>query len=184
METVLLGVRIISALSSTDMIFSTLTKSTKNVGLLINCINKYDNKHVINELYKLDIENSIKNIQMFLRDIDIENEDLILKCANDLQETINKIYIEIDKIYNKIRYNNSLWILKSVRSSDCSDSLDRLKAQKIVLNDQLNIILNFSKIYNIKIKKKEIENVDIKVTENSNKKEIENQETEQYAVLT
>lgn len=157
MDTVLLGIKVLNAIGSTDVVVSSLSslnRSALNIGHLITCIGKYNNTQIVNELNKLDIENRIEVIKLLLQDIEkTENPEVIMRCVDDIQKTIDKIYVIVDKIYNAIRYNNSLWLMKTWRSDGCEIYLENLKAEKEILKERFNVLLEISRIYNIKITK-------------------------------
>ena len=153
MQAALMGIKIVSALSSTDLLMTALSRSTQNLSFLLGCINKYDHQHINLELKRIDIEMRLKIIEAFLSDIKQEDEKIIILCIESLQEIINEIHVIINKIYDKIRYNQSLYLFKSFRTVDCKKYTQRLEVLSTVLDKRFDITRDLLKLYNIRINK-------------------------------
>lgn len=74
-----------------------------------------------------------------------------MESTKSLQESIDKVYKITNKIYEDLKYNNSLWVGKSFRSYDCANYLEQLKAEKEVLKERLHEFFEIAKLYGIQL---------------------------------
>lgn len=156
MEVLSIGTMVVSTLyGGPATLISTISKTTQGVLFLMRCIEKKEGRNpnsVIAELNKMDIEATIRIVELLIKDIDKTGINVtILKCIEYIKDIIDEIYREIDKIYAKVKYNKSLWFLNSVRSYDCNQHLQNVSANEKKLRNRLDLLLNIFTIYKINV---------------------------------
>jgi hypothetical protein len=138
----------ISALIGTA---STVTSTTSSVYGLLYKIARYSGPgrtQIINSIFELDIENSIRIIDSLLREIpkDKIKSLPVIQSIDSLNEIIKTISGELKVIYERLNYNESLWIAGYWRSYDCSKNIKRLKVYNEILEKRRKILFDVLQI--------------------------------------
>lgn len=110
-------------------------------------------------IQEIDLEGKIKTTQLFLSEIKIDNDTpyTVIYCADRINDAIASIVDELNKIYQRMQYNNNIWIGSSVRAYKFHNCALRIKARLDVLDERkrslIDILLVQDKMYkNDKIK--------------------------------
>ena len=137
------------AASATASIVNSITLLSNNVFTLLNNITKKIHQtEIINLLNKTDIEATMKLLHAIIIEIPESNTNSILISLNNVKDIIKQIEEELISIHKKIEYNESLYILQSIRSYDCSLDLENITTKIMILDrrsDYLFRILRLNK---------------------------------------
>lgn len=98
-------------------------------------------KQIIQET---DLEGKIKTTQFFLSEIKIDNNTpyTVIYCANLINDAIVSIVDELNKIYQRMQYNNNIWIGSSVRAYKFHNCMLRLKARLDTLEERKKSLID------------------------------------------
>jgi hypothetical protein len=123
---------------------SALTSTSSGVYKLLYGIMRYSgpNKtNIITTIFELDIENTIRIIESLLREIpkDKINSLPVLQAIDSLHDMIKTISNELKIIYERLKYNESLWMGTYWRAYDCTNNLKRLKTYSEILDKRKKI---------------------------------------------
>jgi hypothetical protein len=128
---------LISGVSSTaksvyDLIF-TIKNRTNNGAEEI--------KQIIQDI---DLEGKIKTTQFFLSEIRIDNDTpyTVIYCADHINDAIMSIVDELNKIYQRMQYNNNIWIGSSVRAYKFHNCTLRIKARLDILEERKKSLID------------------------------------------
>jgi hypothetical protein len=98
-----------------------VTAATNGAYTMITNISKSTStgvKEVKQIIEESDLEVKIKTIQLIINDINVnENTSLALQhCIKSIKDVINDISEELEKINNRIKYNDNLWVGSAIRA--------------------------------------------------------------------
>lgn len=130
---------------------SAFTSTSSNIYNLLYSITKYTgpNKvYIINTIFKLDIENTIKVTESLLQEISKNNINSmpVLQSIDSIHSIIKTISKELKIIYEKLKYNESLWLASYWRAYDCTSNLERLKTYSEILDKRKRILFEVLQI--------------------------------------
>lgn len=127
------------SLLGTTMSLSLVNKMSttmSNVYTLVCSLSKQPSQ-VTELLHKSDIVNTIKVIEQYVKDLqssDMFHSRTMTLCLESLNEVILQIKNELDRIQFKMKYNEKIWFLSSVRKYNFRSSCERLADAIDVLN--------------------------------------------------
>lgn len=109
---------------------------------------KNDSDSIMSELNAFDIENYISIVESFLVCIDLDRATQPVQMSiYNVKRTVSEMYHELDTIYRKIKYNNSLWMMSSIRAYDCTEHIRNLKRQKQKLEERFELLMKLTKLF-------------------------------------
>ena len=104
-----------------------------------------DNEDILltNFIKEIDLISTIKIIQKFINEIEInENTSQTINlCIAELHDILKEIETEFNNIETKITYNNSLYLLKNIRSCKFTNTIKRLATYKKILDNRIDLLL-------------------------------------------
>ena len=136
----LIGISI-SALFSAHAI-NTFSHSAKQIYNVINNISLYNqSSDILIFIKNLDIEKTISLIEILIKEINIPNMSQTLKlCISNITEVVLTIEKELIEIYDKIHYNNNIWLLKKWRKWSFTSKCNTLSLYNNVLTTRYKIL--------------------------------------------
>ena len=122
---------------------TTLTTTSTSAYTLWTALSSHtgpNKKSIEKKLRELDIMNDVKIIDEILKEIPIDKLycDSIRKSVESIVDIRNKIDVDLNEIYHKLAYNESMWFFTSWRSYDCSRHLTNLERNKKIMDSRLN----------------------------------------------
>lgn len=116
-------------------------------------------KEIKQIIVETDLEVKINHVHMFLKELKLTsstpyNIQYYLHAIND---AINDIAQELEKIHYRMQYNDNLWIGSSVRSYKFHNCKIRLQSKLKHLEDRLNTLISLLSIQDKMIKNPELE---------------------------
>jgi hypothetical protein len=138
----------ISALIGTATSLSNTSSSIYTILYKITNYSGPGKTHIINTIFELDMENSIRIIDSLLKEIpkDKINSLPVIQSIDSLNDIIKTISEELKVIYQRLHYNESLWVASSLRSFDCTKNLNRLKIYNNILEKRRKILFDILQI--------------------------------------
>jgi hypothetical protein len=120
------------------------TSTTSNIYLLIKKFSTLPESQSITEyIQETDLELKLRVLDCIVRSIDIshDTEALALSICS-LKGCISEMHCILKDIDQRLQYNMSLWVIRSVRSYGFSDLYDRLKLQSMILDDRRHLLMD------------------------------------------
>jgi hypothetical protein len=135
-----------------EMVLRTIYYTSQNFISLFSNIKlesqKKDSSTIMTDLNSLDIENYISIVESFLSCIELEKASQPIHMSiYNVKRTISDMYYELDTIYKKIKYNNSLWMMPTMRSYDCTGHITNLKCLKHRLEDRFELLMKLTNLF-------------------------------------
>jgi hypothetical protein len=154
METVLSAISISAATTAATSVINSITTLSTNIYTLVSHIKLSKNIHqteIINILNKTDIEATIKLLHAFILEIPTccNNSHFIVIALTNVNNIIQSIEDELVDIKNKISYNNSLQIMTSVRSFDCTPNLENIQLKINILDRRCDYLFKTLSVFKI-----------------------------------
>jgi hypothetical protein len=160
-----------------------LSSSAQSIYGLINYIQSDDtHKELIYILESKDIETTIKILESFVNEmkIDTNTSNTVITCLKGVHNVIIKIENELLLIQEKIKWNKSLYVLKSVRSYDFTTNIARINNLLFILNNRKTLLFEIVAVSYALSKNKENNNRSIleeswimpPITDKKNEKDI------------
>jgi hypothetical protein len=121
---------------------TTITSAAKNIYDVIGGISRSktpEQSNVMDLIVSLDLEQTIKEVESLLKEIpkDKMNSKTLQLCLDGLTDILKKIEMELHRIDGMLRYNNTLWFLKTFRAYDCSQNMEKVKELSNILDKRL-----------------------------------------------
>lgn len=130
---------------------SGLTTSASNIyNLSSNIMNSRGNGS--NEIKQLiresDLERKIKSLQLLLIELNINEKSpiTIQHAVQSIKEAIKNISDELSQIYYRMKYNDNLWVVSSLRCYKFHNSYRRLNGHLIKLESRSNSLFQYLQI--------------------------------------
>jgi hypothetical protein len=118
---------------------STITGTCTSIYSLIGNLITSNSVNIINSIMKLDLEMKVRILESLIHNLRLnKHSETLSLCLTSLKECLIMIENELLLINTNIKYNNSLWILKSWRSYDFINNMAKIN----ILNDMLDIRQN------------------------------------------
>lgn len=133
---------IISNKFVTDILLNAISASSNILtGLLGNVFTKViGNNEVIECLNELDIESTIRTIEIIIKDLKKRNcSESITLCLNQLTDIIVIIEKDLSNIYEMLKFNKTCYF-PSWRSYDLTSNLKQLKVNDKILAKRFNLL--------------------------------------------
>lgn len=129
---------------------SNMISTSKNIYNIISGINSTTSTSCAMKIKSLDIEMKIRIIENMLNEISINklNSKTITLSLESLNNIISEIEKELKLIHTKTKYNNSLWLFKSLRMHDYDENIIKIKDYKHILDNRLEIFFKLLLIKN------------------------------------
>lgn len=127
--TMYLGALSLGAAASIINSISTLTLNVYSLSANIKLSKNIYHDDVKDTLIKTDLEANIKLLQSVIMDIPQyfnDNMSTIIALKN-MQENIAEIESELKNIYDKMNYNDGIYLLKNIRSYDFNKEIKKLE---------------------------------------------------------
>lgn len=132
-----------------------LTNMLSQIYNLFVSINSNNNATHIQKIIKdTDIEATIQTIDFYMKSFDetvLYNNNAIKHCVEKLNEVINSIVNELNRINDKIQYNNTLYfgyVLSTFRVYNFKTSKKRLISHIDILHKRWKMFLDIMNINN------------------------------------
>lgn len=137
-----------SAIISTITTIKHTTSSIYDIMSSIPTFETPSTEKVTEHLRELDLEITIKVIEEMLHEIPKEkiHSKAVQICLNSLKQIVNQIETKLIKLRDVLKYNESLWILKSFRANDCKQTLNDLTKCKHVLDNRRKLLFELLQI--------------------------------------
>lgn len=126
-----------------------LTSSAKSISSLLGIINNDKTQtDLIRLLEETDVETTISVLDTMVGEIRIDEKtpNTIIMCLKKVHSILQKIEAELKGIHDKVKWNKSLYLLKSLRSYTFKSNIARintllgvLEGRRKLLFDALNI---------------------------------------------
>jgi len=98
---------------------------------------------IVFALRKLDIEASVRVLEILIKELDIKHKtDTLEQSLNLLKECLTNIENELCDIHQKLAYNRSLWIFSSLRTYKFTNSIGNLEILKNQLDNRKKIFFD------------------------------------------
>lgn len=99
-------------------------------------------KTVYENLVEFDLETTIRVLNAELKDINKEkiSSESVNICIESIKKITTDIESELLNIDRMTNYNESLWIMKNIRSYDCEESINKLKKYKSILDNRRKLL--------------------------------------------
>jgi hypothetical protein len=125
-----------------------LTTSANGIYTLIGNISTSSVPDISDFLSESDIQNSIKTLEMLVREIDLKNNPTRTLTASlaSLVECMTEIEKNFGEVKKRMEYNKSLWVFVSLRSYGFTDIVKKLKSLKITLDNRRNSLFDILKV--------------------------------------
>ena len=151
--TVLIGGKTIPIIRTIGMnfIIKTITTTTTSICNLIQYISeRYATKDIIETLKSIDIDYSVNIIEQLVAEQEKDETPISVKMALvGVNEILDDIHVELNKIKETIDYHESKWFSKW-RTFDCSNHVSLIKSYKIKLDRRYKKLIELLQIYHKK----------------------------------
>jgi len=133
-----------------------LTSSTQIIcGTIGNIVvsEKVDSQSIVNLIKELDLSTEMIILQSLLKEIRVEqyeSSETLKLCLNALRECISSVQNNLNETYERITYNNSLWIFKFYRSYVFDDLMTKLIISKKALDNRKKLLFETLNMYSSK----------------------------------
>ena len=110
-----------------------------------NVINHRNSYYIKKQIYELDLQSIISNIELFInneKELLADNQILVL-CTERIKQTIHNIHKTLESIKYKLEKYNSTWV-NWLWGLNISYELEELKCDKNILENRID---NFIKMY-------------------------------------
>lgn len=132
-------------------LISNMSSSITNVKVLMTNIKSYTKtKYNKNILVKLDLDRKIEIIESLINNIDLTSEhiDTLDLAINSVIECVNNIKNMLILITERISYNKSLWIMKSLRAYNIDKYILELENLDSVLDKRVELLKSIIELNN------------------------------------
>ena len=134
----------------TVKILSGLSSSAHGIYGLLYYIQSESKSKIGNLLKKTDIQTTVKVLENFICELDINEEtpETIIFCLKQLHNSLVNIENNLKLIFDKIKYNKSLLIFSGMRSYTFEDNISNIKDELEILENRRRLLfetLNLSK---------------------------------------
>jgi len=142
-------------------LLSSITSTTKGIYDMIDYIKHTGSTDIKKTIEELDLEATIKIIHCTIAEIYIDHDtpSALHVCLKSLIDVIKLIYTELEKINNRIKYNNSLWVGKTFRSYRFANCEKRLRSYMKILESRKKLLIEILGIRGQMIKNQDIYNL-------------------------
>lgn len=139
-----------------------LTSSTQIIcGTIGNIVvsETVNSQDIVNLVKELDLSTDMAILESLLKEINVEkykSSATLNLCLHSLKECIHTIQFDLHETYERITYNNSLWLFKFSRSYRFDDLMIKLKTSKKTLENRKKLLfetLNLCSTNNMNINK-------------------------------
>lgn len=131
---------------------STLTASSHGIYSLLKNIGSTGDADITTILKQLDLEVSVKILETLIKDLAFEiriyHSQTLSLCVQELKNCVEQIESELKTIKNRLDYNNSLWVFKSMRSYGFIDSIKNITIFKSNLENRKRLLFDVLKVNN------------------------------------
>ena len=134
----------------TVKILSGLSSSAHGIYGLLYYIQNESKTKIGKELEDTDVKTTIKILENFISELDVNENtpETIIFCIKKVHNTLINIENNLKLIYEKIKYNNSLWVLSSMRSYNFNDNIKNIKKELIKLENRRKLLFDTLKLSN------------------------------------
>ena len=129
---------VISALIGRQLFSQAISDASNSIYGSLSSIIYYDN-NIDEVLNKLDIKNKIKNVELLISGIKIDNL-MINRCIEGLYDIIIEIREDIKQINIKLKNHKNLYF-SSWRYLNCSKLLKNLKIHSLILDNRFDFLI-------------------------------------------
>lgn len=128
-------------LLSASVINTILTKINGQI------FNDYGATSAINAIRTLDLNNNIKILTLLITDITPTNTSVaISNMLSSILECIQLIESQLTIIHDRISYNKTLWLFRSVRAFGFTNRIIEITALSEILNKRQQLLFNLLSI--------------------------------------
>ena len=134
----------------TVKILSGLSSSAHGIYGLLYYIQNESKTKIGKELEDTDVKTTIKILENFISELYINENtpETIIFCIKKVHNTLVNIENNLKLIYEKIKYNNSLWVLSSMRSYNFNTNIKNIKKELIKLENKKKLLFDTLKLSN------------------------------------
>ena len=134
----------------TVKILSGLSSSAHGIYGLLYYIQNESKTKIGKELEDTDVKTTIKILENFISELDVNENtpETIIFCIKKVHNTLINIENNLKLIYEKIKYNNSLWVLSSMISYNFNDNIKNIKKELIKLENRRKLLFDTLKLSN------------------------------------
>lgn len=131
---------------------SSITNASKNIYELVSGVYSVslvtDHNLYIYKLKQLDIENTIKTIELLLLELDLDKykSNTVEHTIISLKNIITELETDLATLFSHISYNNSLYVGKYWRSYDCTELMKNIELKNDILQKRFKLFIETSKI--------------------------------------
>ncbi len=104
------------------------------------------NQHVDTVLEELDIQTQLKIVESLLKSIN--DDPKIHVCLNEVNEIIQKIHWEMEKMYHEIDVHPQKWFA-SYRSPNCNKELQNLRKYSKIMDKRVEMLIKLTTLFNL-----------------------------------
>jgi len=146
-STILFGKQIISMVGG-DILLNTITYSASNIYSILTKLTRLREKNDITEyLMQSDLEKTLIVIDTLIKSMVNKKLSSPIRVAiQNLTDILAITEKELNDIHEKLEYNESLYVLRSWRSYDCTLNLDRIKQYAQLLDKRLDLVIKLFSI--------------------------------------
>lgn len=142
------------------------SSSAQNIGNIINNIYNYsNNSNIIHTLKKLDIEASVRILELMLKELNVTNNTKTLETSINL---LKKIIIDIENqlaiVYEQMVFNKSLTYFSWARSYSFTTSISKLEELKNQLDNRTRMLIFVLNNTNNLTKETEDKEIDVDIS--------------------
>lgn len=98
--------------------------------------------NVNNCLIKLDLEVNIDIVQEMLKELKPTNSKAVYMSIDSLKNILMKIEYELFNLEKLLKYNNSLYVIRNLRSYDLIDQVNNLSDYKNIMDCRLRLLFD------------------------------------------
>lgn len=131
---------------TTNLLINTIKRSSFNINYLLNYFNSSKDVNIQIELQRMDVMYKLKLNDTLLNEIKINDKESIQFVIKELKIVINMIQKELNAMFEKVKFNNSLFILSSYRSYSFKKHLENLKIFTKLLDTRYNDLIKITSI--------------------------------------
>lgn len=144
-----------NTITYSTIIVKTVAATTNSIYTLIKYIinsNEPLYKNVQHEITLLDLEFYIGIVNELIKEYDSficgnsDNNLLVSKAIVGVNDIMEKIYIELEKIGDCIKYHNSKWF-NTYRTFNCDSNIQQLKEYKTILDKRYGVLIDLLKLH-------------------------------------
>jgi len=139
-----------------DTCIKTVTMSAQGIYSIVTTLTSPSTTPSISYVIKeLDLIAEVSVLETLLKEIDLNKHhtETLTLCVKSLEECVLQIEKNLKIVQERSDYNNSLWILTSLRSYGFDDLISTLKLLKLNLSSRKKTLFNVLKINNFLVSK-------------------------------